>query len=97
MITALQDNFVESGRARDENSRAYVTVLRGVDPETSMNSHAHVASRLLAMCFLDICKGLDKDVEMKSEGEDVTRKHPGLALKIYNVFPISQLLQFLVG
>lgn len=75
-----------------------------MDPETSINTHAYIASRLLAMRFLDICKGLDNNIEVKSKDEDEdgikdkngTRKLkpvklPESAVTLYKVFFILHL------
>jgi hypothetical protein len=83
MIQALQDHFLQSCRATDEKSQAYCAVLKGVNTEACLNSQSHVAFRLLLMRFLDICKGLDKNIEMQSD--DFTRNRPGSVLKLYNV------------
>jgi hypothetical protein len=95
MIKALQDNFLQSCGATDEKSRAFCAVLKGVDTEGCSNTQSHVAFRLLLMRFLDICKGLDKDIEMSSKV--VPRKQPGSALNVYNVCFLWHLLQFLVS
>lgn len=89
MIQALEDDFIACGQATDENSRAYRAVLKGVDPETCANTQSHVASRLLVMRFLDICKGLDKDIEIEINTEVVTREQPESVMKHYKVSFIS--------
>jgi hypothetical protein len=95
MIKALQDNFQQSHVVTDEKSQAYCAVLKGVDTQACLNTQSHVAFRLLLMRFLDICKGLDRNIDTQSK--IVSRKQPGLVVKLYSVRFLSHLLQFLVS
>ena len=90
MIKALECDFQKSLHATDENSRAYCAVLKGESPPTSQNTHTHVASRLLAMRFLDIHQALANDIDIKPEV--VSRKNPISVLKnnvcMFQITPI---------
>jgi hypothetical protein len=67
MIKALQDNFRQSLGATDVDSRAYSGMLKGTVVLACDNAKSHVARRLLLIHFLDICKGLDKNIGMQTE------------------------------
>lgn len=95
MIKALQDHLQQSRGATDEKSQAYCAVLKGVDTQACINTQSHVAFRLLLMRFLDICKGLDMDIEMQSKV--VPRNPPTSVQKLYKVCFVWHLLQFLVS
>jgi hypothetical protein len=77
MIRSLEENFLASQKETDENSRAYVAVMNGEVPLTSVNTHTHIASRLLTIRFLDIFHALDKEIEMDV---DVVEKKAGNSL-----------------
>jgi hypothetical protein len=63
----LQADFLKSLNGTDENSRAYSKVLKGENPMTSVVTHTHVASRLLAIRFLDIYQALNKEIIFETE------------------------------
>ena len=92
MIKALQDDFVESCISTDENSKAYSKLLKGEDPNSSSShSHTHVASRLLSMFFLDICKASGLDIGMNNEVV-IWRAPPLLKYKVCSKLHLLQVL-----
>lgn len=92
MIKSLQDNFVASRTARDENGQGYYTMLKGEIPQASQNTETHIASRLLTLRFLDIVQSLEKEVPVEIDGVDVVRKNISI-LKFNVCFQVRFILE----
>jgi hypothetical protein len=89
MIRSLEENFRTSTEGGDENSKAYRTMLTGEIPQTSLNTHTHIASRLLTLRFLDIFQALEQNVEI--DGEHVSPNNASFLKS--NVCFMSLLIQ----